>query len=447
MPARRASSIRGCRGWIVRAAVGSVAALAPLTAGADQIHWNDPLGGSFHDPSNWNPATTPGPSDIATFGTVRLERTPYTVTFSEDVVTRAISTGLGADATLDLGGHTYTVTQDILVPTGNLTLAGGTLTSPATLIGWSDPAREAASFTQNGGTHAVRSGTTRGTLTLVARNRTYNLNGGTLDADLTNRGTFNHTGGTVAGDVQMQAAGVYAVSRGAGSGAGTRVIEGDVRNIFGGEFRVTGTDVRVGGEFINSRGEVHLSGGATLHFLQRFTNIDDSYVTAGPGDVIAATENFWINEGSADRTLWDTDQAELRFVAGNLGGQHSLSIGATDMGRSRAGYVDNFAWGTLSLDAGQSLALLDWDGTPNEGALYVGVLSLAEGLDHIRRIRGGGINIYYDPSLPGNAYLAGGTYPLGEGGAIIPIPEPGAAWLGLVAGLAVLRRKRNISRH
>lgn len=441
MPARRPFAIRGYRGWIIAAI--AVATLLPLTAGADQIHWNDPLGGSFHDASNWNPATIPGPSDIATFGTVRLDRT-YTVTFSEDVVTRAISTGLGADATLDLGGHAYTVTQEILVPTGNLTLAGGTLTSPATLIGWSDPAREAASFTQNGGTHAVRSGTTRGTLNLIAPNRTYHLNGGTLDADVMNRGSFNHTGGTVAGDVRSEGNGVYTVSRGSGSGAGTRVIQGDVRN-FGGEFRVTGTDVRVGGEFINSRGVVRLTGGATLHLLRRFTNVEDSYVTAGPGDVIATSDNFWINEGSADRTLWDTDQAELRFVAGSLGGQHSLRVVGTDVGRSAAGYVDNFAWGTLALDAGQSLALLDPDGPPERGALYVGVLSLAEGLSHIGRIRGQGHNIYYDPSLPGNAYLAGGTYPLPEGGAIIPIPEPGVAWAGLVAALAFLRRRRNNS--
>jgi hypothetical protein len=54
-------------------------------------------------------------------------------------------------------------------------------------------------------------------------------------------------------------------------------------------------------------------------------------------------------------------------------------------------------------------------------------------------------NIYYDPSLDGNAYLQGRSWAFGSGGGqlLAAVPEPGSAalWLGGMA-LFSLRRLR-----
>ena len=88
-----------------------------------------------------------------------------------------------------------------------------------------------------------------------------------------------------------------------------------------------------------------------------------------------------------------------------------------------AGFIDNFAWGTLELGANQQLVLEDGN-ADLDGALYVHQLLLAGGLAEISQITGNGMSIYYDPSSPDNAYLDGGTYPLSGGGVIAPTPEP-----------------------
>jgi hypothetical protein len=93
------------------------------------------------------------------------------------------------------------------------------------------------------------------------------------------------------------------------------------------------------------------------------------------------------------------------------------------------------------LDPGEGLALVAPPFGTRE-ALYVGVLSLGDGLGQLDRIDSNGFNIYYDATRPENAYLGGEPHALAEGGALIPVPEPGAAALGLVAAIRLLRRRR-----
>ena len=143
---------------------------------------------------------------------------------------------------------------------------------------------------------------------------------------------------------------------------------------------------------------------------------------------------------------------------------HLLSLPGADLGRTRAGYTDNFAWGSLDL-TGQPLTLVDGNDTPG-GALYVGrLLGLTFIGNTVTDILGSnGLNIYYDLFL--NPELGGLTYDLAGGGWLAPVAEeflalnrdlqlgqtmdihqtplPASVWLFLsgLAGLAGWRRFR-----
>ncbi len=138
-------------------------------------------------------------------------------------------------------------------------------------------------------------------------------------------------------------------------------------------------------------------------------------LTGGVGDRFIISGNF--TNGSLQNTSWSTSEAELAFAGGSV---HSMSLAGADAGAAFSGYVNNFAWGIFRLASGQSLSLSDGNPTPG-CALYARKLVLENGLSQIASITGNGCNIYYDPTDSVNAYLAGLTYPLAGGGAIIPV--------------------------
>ena len=113
---------------------------------------------------------------------------------------------------------------------------------------------------------------------------------------------------------------------------------------------------------------------------------------------------------------------------------HTLSVAGADYGPSMSGYVDNFSFYALRLGAGHSLTLQDVNGAG--GALYVRILDLADGLGQLGDLVTNGLNIYYDPTAPENAYLMGETHDL-DIAWLIPIPEPTSGFL-LLFGLASL---------
>jgi len=103
----------------------------------------------------------------------------------------------------------------------------------------------------------------------------------------------------------------------------------------------------------------------------------------------------------------------------NFGSNIFLSLPGADLGQTRAGYTDNFAWGSLDL-TGQTLTLVDGNDTPG-GALYVGrLLGVTLSGNTVTDILGSnGLNIYYDLFL--NPELGGLTYDLAGGGWLAPV--------------------------
>jgi len=166
------------------------------------------------------------------------------------------------------------------------------------------------------------------------------------------------------------------------------------------------------------------------------------YLEGGLGDKFFLNADF-INH-STQNTHWNTLLADLAFVGG---GEHDFYLTGADLMATRAGYHDNFAWGTLNL-TGQTLNLVDGDASPG-GALYVReIIGLLFNDGKVANIFGNGLNLYYLPDLPNNQYLGGLAYELTGGGWLRPatvVPVPGSLLLlssGLL-GLLSLRQRRS----
>ena len=146
----------------------------------------------------------------------------------------------------------------------------------------------------------------------------------------------------------------------------------------------------------------------------------NGYINASAGDVYAVTGNF--TNASTQSAFWHTLNAEISFKGG--AGPHVFTFAGGDLGPSYYGYVNNFAWGTLRLAAGQALALGDGNGTPG-AAFYVTRVILEGGIAEVASITGNGASIYYDPTDPVNLPLLGsapgGIYPLSGGGVLSPV--------------------------
>jgi fibronectin-binding autotransporter adhesin len=304
-------------------------------------------------------------------------------------------------------------------------------------------------FTQSGSS----SNTLNADLTLgnvAGASGIYKLQGGTLQVGGTEyvgnsgTGTFNQTGGTNStGNVQVAAESTYSLN-----GGGTLSATGTITNnghftvsnvtttvtgnvINNGTIKTTNATVTWDGTFINNGG--YHSDPSTQNFTQGLVIGANGYLQGGAGDVFNVTSD--VANSSTQNTLFNISQATLSFTTGN----HTVGWTSVDLGVASAGYLNNYAIGTLDLQSGAVLTL--------NSPLYVTNfdIGLDGGLTQLSEdvIDTAGVNIYYDPNAAENAYLGGLTYSIGDDGGMLEavVPEP-STYVLLLVGAGILRLAR-----
>ncbi len=328
---------------------------------------------------------------------------------------------------------------------GTIEASGGTLT-----LGGSVENLTTGLMTASSGSDLLVSGG------LATNDGVINLTGGTFDnnnhalnnagqisgygtirtSGLTNNGSMTLSGGTttVNGNVTNAAGKTLTVAY------NPAIFTGNVVN--NGTFKTTSTTVTFAGSYTEN-GVFHSD--PSNNYFTNLTINSSGYLLGGVGDNWFVSGNF-LNY-SLQNTLWNTGASSLSLDG--TGSQQLLLAGA-NLGTSRAGYLNNFAWGSFSLASGESLTIGDGNSTPG-AALYVGLFELGGGLPQLSDIVSN-YNIYYDPTLAGNAYLGGKDYALNGTGqlmAVSSVPLPPAVWLfgsGLVGLFAIGRRRRGLGR-
>ncbi|RZI83066.1 MAG: PEP-CTERM sorting domain-containing protein, partial [Rubrivivax sp.] len=203
---------------------------------------------------------------------------------------------------------------------------------------------------------------------------------------------------------------------------------GTVRNF--GRFQVQSTTAVYNGTFNNSD---RYESDHAKNVFQDFILDQQGYIKASDSSFFIAGD--FLNGGGDGR--WNTDSSSLTLTGAGL---HHMQLNGTDKGAWRDGYANNRAWSELVLGAGGSLDLTD--GLPvrrnGRAALYVGEVTFEDGIGQLSNIASD-YNIYYDPTLAGNAYLGGRSYAFGSGsGSLVAaaVPEPESFAL-VLAGLAM----------
>ena len=314
------------------------------------------------------------------------------------------------------------------------------VTSSESILAFTPKGGGAGAFNQTRGTNSASTVTIDGKICVVicTPDGTYNLSGGTLKVtNLTDNGLLDisGTGALTAGSILVGSTGTATL---------------------------TGTSISVNATSTTNDGKIIEKGfgtGSTIHWgkftgnppiitstvTNAFTDlsvISQGYIQSVPGSRFDITGNF-INDSTKGR-LWNTSTSVLDFTGS---GGHTLDLG----GKAGAGFTGNFAWGTLVIDAGNTLKLVTGSGD----ALYANTW---EGLnisgDAITNIDGApGISLYYNPA--NNPQLQG-DYTLKGGGELMPsspsqpTPEPATLPLfsvGLLSLKVLMRRTHALSRY
>lgn len=339
--------------------------------------------------------------------------------------------GQGFSGTFKQSGGTSTVAGDLGIASNGSGLGTYNLSGTGTLIAGSETLGNdpclilscpvAGTFNQTGGGNA--------TANLTINFGNYNLSGGSLQA-----GTITDNGTIAVSGTGSLSATALTIGK-----AGSMTLTGPSINVnISGSTTARGAIIEAGvagatiswGDF---NGDSPIVVDPATNTYKNLTILSTGYIQATAGSVFDVTGNFV--DGSTQKTLWDTNVAELEFGGG---GTHTFDLA----GVSGAGFANNFAWGTLVIDAGNILDL----GTGSGDALYVNFL---QGLDIssslITNIDGAaGLFMYYNaadnPFLQGNYNLEGGGELIAANGSA-PTPEP-ATLLLMAGGLGSLLARR-----
>lgn len=313
-----------------------------------------------------------------------------------------------------------------------------------------------------------------------------NFNGATL----TNKGTVDVTAsgmlqneGTLLNQGKIAVAGTFVnngVVQGTGSlqqsagqvatngsmTVGTASIQGGQLAVqAGGALNAARVTIGASGDLLAQAGTVAISSKLTVqgHYgSEGASNTFKDFVVGGTGWVTAGADTFNVSgnflNGSLQPAAWHTDEASLRLTGS---GTQQLALAGSDLGASRSAYQNNFAWSELVLGSASQYVLTDGNGVSG-GALYVGHIQLEGGLSQLASINSP-FNIYYDPTVAGNAYLGGQTYAFGTGGGhliavsapVLPqasvmsiaggptaVPEPSAVLLTVSGAMVLLWRRK-----
>jgi len=205
------------------------------------------------------------------------------------------------------------------------------------------------------------------------------------------------------------------------SGSGSpHLIAGTVTN--DGTFKLNDTSVQYEGEFVNNG--AYISDPSTSQFND-LTVGQSGYLVGGADDTFIVTGNFY--NASTQNTLWDTSQSNLVFASSSSGTspglpsqttQHVMELAGVDKGAKASGAVNNFAWGSVTLNSGNTLSLVDGN-TTNGAALYARRIILPGGVGELGSISSD-YNVYYDPTLADNQYLLGSTRFGSGSGLLLP---------------------------
>lgn len=378
-----------------------------------------------------------------------------------DTKSGTVNLGVGGKVMIDSGasltnlaGHTQVNNGQIMAAPGALFLNNGVLINHGKL--WGGQITNNGTILGNGSIEiadggAAIAGSTTQKEVIVTHGALRMQAGGSLNVDtltvLDVPGRVLHDGGAVVNvKSSLNNAGSYTFT-----GAGGTV-NGNVINTEEGLFQATNSLAVFNGHFSNL-GRYRSTGS--------FNSFGD-LVIGNQGWIVASTSDFLITgdflNHSTKATSWDTSLANLQLFGNGL---HSVALAGTDMGATRAGYTNNFAWSALALGSDSRYQLTDGNAAAG-AALYVGLVELQDGLGQLRNIKSN-YNIYYDALLAGNAYLGGQSYAFGSGsghligisgavgglsplsaGAAVAVPEPqeGALVMSGMGVLWLLRRRK-----
>ena len=365
----------------------------------------------------------------------------------------------------------FTSSGTVVLKGNNATLSGGTLSNSGTASGLgrvTNTVNNTGTVRAEGGklTLSGAGGTNTGSIQagtnsevfysqgLATNSGTVALTGGTFDNGgnaITNAGNvLGHgtlrTGGLTNDDTvhfadgNADVFGTVVNNAQLSATSNTTTFFNEVTNNVTGVIKNTEATLRFLGGLNNSG--TFISDPADNFFTDLIVN-DPGTLMGGVGDRFLVSGNY--ENHSLNNTGWETSAAELVFQGTN----QEMHIGGADLGAGLLGYVDNFAWGVLTLEPGVVLTLFDGN-TTGGGAVYAGIVSLAEGVDALAMEVNyifSDFDIYYDVALAGNAYLGGLTYALSGSGVLTPlnsaVPLPPAVWLfgSAMVGLSMLRRR------